>query len=147
MTHGAGGSSSDLDALVAEKVMGWRLENIDSRPLYDRDGAPLEGGPEWVDQDGNHVSWAWNWRPSERIADAWEVVELLARRAIVRIETRGSSPAEEELERGWQCGIANADGSQMLYRYAPLAPLAICRAALALVQGEDKPQPPPSYSI
>lgn len=52
----------ELDALVAEKVMGWEVWGFDGDP-----------GPCRESSEG----YIWSWRPSTDIKAAWEVVERL----------------------------------------------------------------------
>lgn len=64
----------ELDALVAEKVMGWRRHPTDrwhdgEREL-DRDHAVEGGGGDYYHPDEP-------WSPSTEIAAAWEVVEKM----------------------------------------------------------------------
>ena len=60
----------ELDALVAEKVMGWTA-------VYLSDGVNT-----WLDDGvntGRMISGDYPWSPSTSIADAWEVVEKLGK--------------------------------------------------------------------
>jgi len=68
----------EIDRLVAEKVMGWRLKSF-----------PGEGGgfSAWLNDDGKIIKYENNctlhaqpydfWKPTTNIADAWKVVEKL----------------------------------------------------------------------
>ena len=56
----------ELDAAVAEKVMGWDTSKIAWRPFY--------------------IS---SWQPSENIADAWQVVEKIPNIQIAHIAEYG----------------------------------------------------------
>jgi hypothetical protein len=136
----------ELDALIAEKVLGWTLVPGEAEPLYALEEAPVEAGPSWVDADGVRRAWVWSWSPSQQIADAWEVLEQLARHTLLKVEKHPRVDSDEE-GWGWSCGVAMGEGSEMLYRYAPSAPLAICRAALALVDSEGRGGQGQSYSI
>ena len=127
----------ELDALVAEKVMGWRW----FRPGdAGEDGYPVDF---WCDAAGDLTGWCdrpwpddteqWGdapalfsargtWQPSQNIEVAWEVVEKLARRGFI------ASVASDGADR-WVADFA-ADPLVTVCTYAPTAPLAICRAAL-----------------
>ncbi|WP_313430061.1 BC1872 family protein [Siminovitchia terrae] len=114
----------EIDRLVAEKVMGWRLDETNFIDY-------------WVgEHDGQKGDWAiaHMWKPSTNIQDAWEVVEKINEEfSLVRTNDTGMWVAsigffgdecpecgEETFEVEYQ-GIANA------------APLAICLAALKAV--------------
>lgn len=64
--------SRELDALVAEKVMGWKWED---------DRLTIEG--HYKDENGEYHS---SFFPSTDIAAAWEVVEKFDRYEIVKTE-------------------------------------------------------------
>jgi hypothetical protein len=60
----------ELDRLVAEKVMGWRLDE----GLYWLDSAGKRTG--WVHATGHDVYGGYrDWRPSTDIAAAWQLLE------------------------------------------------------------------------
>jgi len=113
----------ELDALVAEKVMGWSVnrsergwETLGVRPkrLIGRRGMCRLPGDAWS--------------PSEDISAAWEVVEKLG---AVRIE---------KFSDGWyaQFGERERDRNfRLTAGIADMAPLAICLAALAAVGATD----------
>lgn len=114
----------ELDALVAEKVMGWTLV-ADPR---------ADGQPMWVDADKN-AKWPaeppdrWGkgiWRPSTDIAAAWELVEALGRKFFGFALTRS--------EHGLYRAEFSMRGVETDFRApAVTAPLAICLAALRAV--------------
>jgi hypothetical protein len=118
----------ELDALVAEKVMGW-----------------WQGNGWWRNSDGagiKIVEWRYpdqleadlRWEPSAKICDAWEVVEKL----------RADKEADFDLYAPAWAGTANMMGGNwkaMIDGYAGVAdtaPLAICLAALGAV-GHKEP--------
>lgn len=111
----------ELDALVAEKVMGWRLVNYETyEPATtpeDYECAAYNDGWEWEGWD--EVGEAWKWRPSTDIAAAWQVVEGFD---VVTLERTAHGKWWASL---WRQNDQN--GSEG----ADTAPLAICRAALA----------------
>lgn len=63
----------ELDALVAEKVMGWKRGKAITR--HERDSSSDYEEYVWLSVEG-HVA-ARRFRPSSNIAAAWEVVERL----------------------------------------------------------------------
>ena len=109
----------EMDALVAEKVMGWK------RVPHAHPEIEAAGGM-WLTPRGPRMCPAY----STDIAAAWGVVEWFTRRSYtVALHTTHSD--------GWVCSIRGAllaDTAQ-----APTAPLAICRAALAAVGVRDAP--------
>lgn len=114
--------SREIDRLVAEKVMGWRLKSF----------AGAAGGfTAWVNDDGKivkyendctlHVHQYDFWRPTINIADAWQVVEKFE---IVEIN---------RIMDGYSCEITLFDPFRIRRGEAKTAPLAICLAALKAV--------------
>lgn len=113
----------ELDRLVAEMVMGWKL-----RP----DGMAYHGGATgWRVPHPGAVPPA-QFSPSTNIANAWEVVERMAPR--LRIQKGGHTPyyAIHRTELGYVAGYWTA--VPFLTSPADTAPLAICRAALKAVR-------------
>lgn len=112
----------ELDALVAEKVMGWRR---------------LPDTPEWGVPPDYTTGGALGWRPySTDIAAAWEVVEKLREGWLeVNLDCTAFNCANTV-----RCCVTK-QGQQHppfpLYADAKTAPLAICRAALRAVGGPD----------
>lgn len=142
----------ELDALVAEKVMGYEkmLVPKDSLPhiggpglrwprqdgwLYLESGYPrfFEGhcNDIYVDPGGSHVGQVPNY--STDIAAAWEVVEKLC-----EVRENGVFPRcvlQFVSPYGWSCFFEYGDVLNREHRAAAAAtaPLAICLAALAAV--------------
>lgn len=111
----------ELDALVAEKVMGWTLLTKAHGKLMGE-----------VDKDGVLRMWCdgpaikrnvLDWSPSREIAAAWEVVEKL------RLDPRHRALSVIPTTFGYQ--VVSQLGHQA---DAETAPLAICRAALAALK-------------
>jgi ABA sandwich protein len=125
----------ELDALVAEKVMGWITFVSDY-------GAPTS---YYADpQTGRNVHWEKPngiikpFSPSTDIAAAWEVVEQCF--TIIPVHQRqfglnvvaGLDPHPADTRRMvWRCTLRHGTGGE-----AETAPLAICRAALKAVGHE-----------
>lgn len=119
----------ELDALVATKVMGWRISK-NGHYWVDTLGehmAHLEDGP-WLDAGDKP------WSPSEDMDAAWDVVKLLRKRfGIVEVhghdDTKDPGADDEDSDvTFWECGVHE------LFCSGGTAPLAICRAALRAVQ-------------
>ena len=111
----------ELDALVAEKVMGWRLLD-----------------PPQADQPSYWATWvmlphreaAKDWSPSTNIAAAWEVVE--------RLRANGYSWMQFTLIADqWDLEMGQGGHDIGCDTLAPTAPLAICRAALKAASYDD----------
>lgn len=107
-------SGRELDALVAEKVMGWTN-------ILDRMGVPPNHGP-WSHRVPSY---------STDLGAAWTVVEkLIATGHIIELSNRRSGT--------WKIGTWQFQtfGKLSVGADADTAPLAICRAALKAV-GHD----------
>jgi len=115
----------NIDALVAEKVMGWEVTRP-SRP----DGIEVIFARE---PNGKHHSikdiplMTILWNPSTDIRAAWEVVE----KAGVFVVNR-----ESMIESKWRAGVylpptsPSGWSNRAVYAFADTAPEAICLAAL-----------------
>lgn len=115
----------ELDALVAEKVMGWAKTNLKDWDQAFKD----EFGFLWA-EPGHGYFKGFHTLPhySTDIKAAWEVVEKMGTRFI------HLSPA---LEGGWSCAIQyNEARFPFVNLIGKTAPEAICRAALKAV-GHD----------
>lgn len=108
----------EMDALVAEKVMGLEV----SRDHY--------GGPRHLVRTG--AKWRYDVIEaySTKISSAWEVVEKM-----IHLD-----PMIDWWGSHWDCVLRRQEGSCEEYTAsAPTAPLAICRAALnAAETGEEE---------
>jgi len=126
----------ELDALVAEKVMGLRWRRFDYPPA----GSSFAYGKPWTwlsssyaggDPEGDETRYIDNVRHySSDIAAAWEVVgELVSLGARVNVMNRYAPT--------WGCNIITDIGTpherQHFHGSCESAPLAICLAALAAV--------------
>lgn len=116
----------ELDALVAEKVMGWHIvTDFDLRPPEKhwnnaKGYVCLVAGNKL--NDGREMK---GFSPSTDIADAWKVVEKMRERGLdVYLRFVSTWTAEFDSVSGDVNGFADAD----------TAPLAICLAALKAVQ-------------
>lgn len=116
MEHKAG---RELDALIAEKVMGWRFMSRPVEPLLPPlvDGAIRAEDLRWRDSGGFFVVPPY----STDIAAAWELLNKIHPYA---------------LSIGYQDNCWLVSASRKLLATADTAPLAICLAALKAVEGE-----------
>ena len=119
-----------LDALVAEKVMGWRVEAAPSLTWY------------W---DGpNHSIDSNDWRPSTNMSDAWMLVEKFkgarSRGGRIWVQVYAEPTAKEykeigEIDHGlpeWTCVIGNSRTKNIRVS-GESAEHAICLAFLRFV--------------
>lgn len=106
----------ELDALVAERVMGWWATKDECSPTGTWPYRPISD-PELYG----------SFCPSRSIAAAWEVVEKLGPYFSVEQYPGG---------RAWAAHFKTSYGTGA---YAPTAPLAICRAALKAVSNSPAP--------
>jgi hypothetical protein len=114
----------ELDALVAERVMGWVL-TLSPRSIAEADDE------EWWSMPSGLVRHVDYWRPSTDIAAAWEVVEKLRDLGFFL----DISVAVDRFDVDMR---ADRMPSDWWLREGPLAeattaPLAICRAALQAI--------------
>jgi hypothetical protein len=121
--------SRRLDAIVAEKVMGWTVERAQI-PTYPRGGIPhvsvrtvytvtRPDGSQWspvYDLDITDLP-----RYSTNIADAWKVVE--------KMRDDGWHPAVEWELNQWECTMWHV-AYESGYARSDSAPEAICMAVL-----------------
>ena len=108
----------ELDALVAEKVMGWE---------YIPGFAATMAAPTWSQGENVYLETA-KWHPSTSISDAFLVVEEMRK--------RGYSMEHSE-DPGEQCRVwfqISDDVRTCGKGIADTAPEAICRAALETVK-------------
>lgn len=113
----------ELDALIAEKVMGW---------------APVHDGLNFRWADGGDYEkrhrYVCDWSPSTDIAAAWQVVERMDSLGWYLTIDRLSSG---ERVRFWRCEwmryTEENEKCGDCWEDADTAPLAICRAALEAV--------------
>lgn len=114
----------EIDKLVAEKVMGWVAggNGYWHDPARGPADASFVGSTRWTiygpDGDGEFV----NFRPSEDIAAAWEVVEAFP------CEDVFLGSAHDVQSNRWQWCVSFNNPEDIAY--ADTMPLAICLAAL-----------------
>ena len=105
----------ELDALIAEKVMGWTsLKGFESA-IWDCGNSPIRTKESWL--------------PSTQIADAWLVVEKIAKEAYVDIGVdKHGAQVQIDVFKGGKWNLASTESTR-----AASAPLAICLAALKAI--------------
>ena len=134
----------ELDALVAEKVMGWKRLEPDTHHKFGFYGSDPQRNPEGTIFIGTQeeygrlsVGGSWlltnQWSPSTSIADAWEVVEKMQ-----SMNNQRDIHIECLLDK-WSVSMCHfeRDGESMEWGDwtidANTAPHAICLAALKAV--------------
>ena len=129
----------ELDALVAEKVMGWRITAWnDGEPWGNREVFPPFEPINGIPADCDCISHSEAGEPphySTDIAAAWEVFQ--------KVTDLGYIPAIAQCTSGWACDFWTEEAADETGRvdyihkfreYGQVsAPLAICRAALKVV--------------
>jgi hypothetical protein len=120
----------ELDALVAEKVMGWVLTRRGGEGKY-RDTMYWNGAQD----KGSQVDW--HWHPSTDIAAAMQVVEKMFSDGWAVELTRNIDNGKPE---AWEAGFYGGNERNGLYKtaYCDSLALAICRAALSLALGKGE---------
>lgn len=118
----------ELDALVAEKVMGWT--QMTWAKYYSRipDGDYYKGRRErtkhWHNPDSlEKMRRIDSWHPSTGLADAWEVQAKFPRVYV-----------ERDIAGEWSCEIWDGDDLLVTRMSADTAPHAICLAALEAIE-------------
>lgn len=126
---------SELDALVAEKVMGaqwvpytW-YDGSAKLYLLEQGGKPPKGDDFDLLEDGRIVGWNMPEYSSD-MAAAWRVVEYIWKTKQMMIELERSY-GMDGTSKGWSCRFGGFDDG--VYALADTMPLAICRAALKAV--------------
>lgn len=121
----------NLDALVAEKVMGWAIMRGDITRFHPSEvGRPILflddiGEPRlYRTRESSPTAWS----PSTDIAAAWEVVDRIGRNP-------GGFPflLEMTYSGGWICDMPTRDIRGHITADADTAPYAICLASLKAV--------------
>jgi hypothetical protein len=104
-------SPRERDTLVAEHVMGWKLD----KPYWSEKEV-------WV-KSGTNYDWTENWSPSTNIADAWQVAEKL-QEVYLYTDIRTCADFYEV----WITDHANDSATETFA--TPKLPEAICLASL-----------------
>lgn len=104
----------ELDALIAEKVMGW-VKTLRLPNAHDT----------WDDPAGLCKSWVEMFTPSTDISAAWQVVEKL------RLSQFDVHLCTATVFGDWKCGFWKGSAGTVS---ASTAPLAICLASLRAVE-------------
>lgn len=110
----------ELDRLVTERALGWRLER--------ETGVKFYAQQVWVDAEGDFAHAASTWHPSTDVGQAMRLVEGLLSRGRLDWDV---SVVSMRVERGWCCFIngPGAFGGEV----AETAELAICAAIARVV--------------
>lgn len=115
----------ELDALIAEKVMGWKLETIAISAYGKAD--------VWKNETGKIMFYDREWKPTSDISAAWRVVEK-----ITKIYNHFSLVKSiHTLNLGWWECLLEVEGSEVVVE-ADTAQMAISLAALKAVEATQK---------
>jgi len=137
----------ELDALIAEKVMGWK--KVYCQTIFET----IRGLPPWTRWWGQKQNAEGRWRKTDLpkysgdISAAWEVVEKLLDFRIYHGASEGGYAGGPEWTAYcrigslgnpfWPSGQPTNETYRGISGNAPTAPLAICRAALKAVGYES----------
>lgn len=128
-------SDRELDAAVAEKVMGWKLYDYENgryaKTKADYVDAYTNDGWGWEGRSGDE--YAHQWSPSTDISAAWEVVERVKSakvRFLILCDAEWCAAEFFAVETGERIGEASLPPKQITR--------AICLAALAAVEVKEK---------
>lgn len=120
----------NIDRQIAEKVMGWREGNLrhDFFPIIE------EYWVNWADK-GNQLKYLrYDWSPSSKVNQAFEVVEKVVERGL------GFTLATTIISntRLWSCEFWEEITTRIVGKaVAEKVPMAICRAVLAAVESKQ----------
>lgn len=137
-------AGAELDRLVAEKVMGWRwyavrwtngpaIRYLDRpKARQNKMGKPAKMIEQEADDSLRYVP-----KYSAEIASAWDVVERL--RALGDPSVYVLADEDAEVFDTWGCLVMNHETGESVggIGYGDTAALAICRAALKAINGEE----------
>jgi len=132
----------ELDALVAEHVMGWApIKVINGRPIaegwtgfYDGKWLVWTERPEPTEEGESHP-----WRPSTDIAAAWQVVEKMQQHGFwCQMRTPFDVPGGKWYDKYWAGftphGMSGWNGTPDNWTQADTLLIAICHAALEALE-------------
>ena len=123
-------TNSEIDRLVAEKVMGWHIDEygegwLTSDGKWARDASSLHS----ILTDGEY------WHPSTNIAQAMEALEPLGKLGYYLVLSQNG------FSKGWVAKLVNSDNPnkdrRSWWAYTPAA--AICLAIVGAVKGVVEP--------
>jgi hypothetical protein len=128
-------SQLEIHRLVAEIVLGWRLHtHRTTAGIFVRNNKPTLD--YWQGENGDDVLIADDWSPTTNIADAWRIVEKLQSR--YWLDLKSPFEAGEQWQAGFtERGATGWNGKPDFRGAGETAPLAICRAALAIFAGHE----------
>lgn len=115
----------DLDALIAERVMGWTVNRTGDRHWHTVGATGRERGV-LIGTDCCAEKWAGSFCPSRDIRDAFDVATKIGGLELQDVTGNGHWEARFAMSGDWDA--------------AETAPLAICRAALLAVPALEQEQ-------
>lgn len=116
-----------LDAALAERIMGWSLDERTKKTEW------------WTDEGEERICVRENWRPSSDIRDAWSVHARLSERgwSLTLIAPGGALGPNYLSDRDpWEAILFRTRRNREVKAEGDSAPLAISRAALAAAEME-----------
>jgi hypothetical protein len=125
-------AGEEMDTLIAEKVMGWHIETENSYKRWvDINNRFCCGFPSYDGLEDDEDFHTLKWHPSGSILWAWDVVEKSNSFSI------NNCISQEEGVDGVRRWTAEVFFEKWGLGEAETAPLAICRAALCSVMGNE----------
>jgi hypothetical protein len=118
----------ELDALLAEKVMGWRRFDNWSQTMGMERPFFLVGESALIVY--RHPDLGKSWSPSKNMADAWDLVEKIEKTLNFQIDNVG---LENKDQRRWRVLLGRSGDPISVVADADTAPLVLSRAALQTV--------------
>lgn len=119
-------SDRELDALVAEKVMGWKKAPNGAWMSYEKDAFGNGGWKSHATWKANASVSAVRFTPSTDIAAAWQVVEKMK-------ERQWNFTIADLVKNKWRAEFGGSRKHKQTWEDADTAPRAICLAALKAV--------------
>lgn len=132
-------SHSETHRLIAELVLGWRLHTHRATSgIFSRNNQSTLD--VWKDKNGDDVALVADWSPTTNIVDAWRVVDKLQEQ--FWLELKSPFNRGEKWTAGFTPrGTSGSNGTPDFSAAGETAPLAICRAALAIFADYECFQP------
>lgn len=129
--------ADEINRRIAEIVLGWRIHT--QRAVSGVFAHNLESIYEiWKDENGDDAAVVSDWSPPTKIGDAWLVVEKLQNRFWLELKSPCSSGGKWFASFA-PLGASGWNGQPDFCGTGETAPLAVCRAALAVFAKTEQP--------
>lgn len=127
---------NEIHRLVTELVLGWRLHaHRATSGIFARNKQTTLD--VWKDQNGDDAAFVDDWSPTTKMIDAWQIVDKLQGR--YWLELKSPFDTGDKWFAGFTPrGASGWNGTPDFTATGETAPLAICRAALAIFAGCER---------